>query len=114
MDQQNQQPVQEQPAANVQQDVSQVKIGRVGIPKIVIDHERKVLDRPIMGRVGIEEEIMPERLKDEDRTFNERIIPRKVVVVPDELSLERGEVDNKPDRREKEIARPLLPPKFQD
>jgi hypothetical protein len=36
---------------------------------------------------------MPETLEDEDWAFNEGIVVRQVLVVPDELSLERGEVD---------------------
>ena len=51
---------------------------------------------------------MPERFECEERAFYEWIVSGEVNVVPDELSLDRGQSDDEADGSEKEITRPLL------
>ena len=45
-----------------------------------------------MGRERIQKEIMPKRFQDQDRTFDEWIIVRQVLIIPNELSLQRRHV----------------------
>ena len=78
----------------------------VGIPHEVIENIGDVLDRPVMGREGIEKEIMPEALQNEERAFDERIVVRQVLVVPNELALEGREVDGESEQRKHGAARP--------
>ena len=51
---------------------------------------------------------MPEGFESEERAFYERIVSRQINVVPDELSLDRGQSDDEADGSEKKITRPLL------
>ena len=92
----------------MQQNVGEMKTGGVGVPKVIIGHEGEVLDRPIMRRVGIEKEVVPERFEREQRTFDEWVVVREVIVVPYRLSLQSGQMHEKADSREEEISRPLL------
>src|SRR6267142_6678720 len=78
----------------------------VGIPDEVIENVGDVLDRTVMGREGIEKEIMSEALQNEERTFDERIVVRQVLVVPNELALEGREVDGESKQHEHRAARP--------
>ena len=51
---------------------------------------------------------MPKRFEGEERAFYEWIVSGEVNVIPDERSLDRGQPDDKSDRSEEEITRPLL------
>ena len=87
------QQVEQDPAADMPENIREMEAVGIGVPNQVIENVGDVLDRPIMGGEGIEKEIMPERLQDEDRAFDEGIVVGEVLVVPNELALERGEVD---------------------
>jgi hypothetical protein len=79
---------------------------RVGIPKQVVDDVRNVLDRPIVGRKGIDEQVMPKILQEQKRAFDEGVVVRQVLIVPNKLSLERREVDRETQEREDNAANP--------
>src|SRR4030081_3759899 len=79
---------------------------RIGVPNQVIENVGDVLDWPVMGRKGIEKEIVPKTLQDKERALDERIVARQVQVVPDQLSLERREMHREPKQRENDAARP--------
>ena len=51
---------------------------------------------------------MPERFEGEERAFYEWIVSGEANIVPDELSLDRGQSDNEADGSKKKITRPLL------
>src|SRR4029077_10164736 len=82
--------------------------GWVRIPEKVIQHVGQILDRPVVTRVRVEKEIVPERFESEERAFYEWIISGEENVVPDESSLDRGQSDDEADCSEKQIPRPLL------
>src|SRR5205085_8422475 len=73
--QKGQQPKQQQACGHVQKNVGEMETGRVGIPKEIIDHVGKILDRSIMTRIGIKKEIVTEGLEREERTFYKWIVP---------------------------------------
>jgi len=71
------QPVKQQAGADVQENVAKVKTGRGTVPEEVIDHVGKILHRPVMTCIGVEKEIVAERFKREQRTFDEWIVSRE-------------------------------------
>jgi hypothetical protein len=62
-----------------------------------------------MDREGVQEEIMPENLKDQQWTLDERIIVSQIVVVPDALALERWRVYDNRGESEKKNGQPISP-----
>ena len=82
------------------ENVREMEPVRIGVPNQVIKNVGDVLDRPVMRRKRIEKEIMAETLQDQERAFDEWIVMRQILVVPDELPLERGEMDRESQERE--------------
>ncbi len=78
------------------------------VPKEVIQDERKILDRAIVRGVGIEKEIVPEGLEDEERAFDEGIVVREVKVIPDEFPGKSGSVNGDREQGEEACAQPVL------
>src|SRR5437016_10429171 len=85
-----------------------MKTGWVRVPKKVIEHVGKILDRPVVTRERIEKEIVPGRFESDKGAIYERIISGEGNVVPDEASLNRGQSDDEADGSEKKITRPLF------
>jgi hypothetical protein len=50
---------------------------------------------------------MTKSLEHKDRAFDERIVPGEEGVVPDQVALERREMDAKTEKRKNNIAQPL-------
>jgi hypothetical protein len=76
----------------MQKHVGQMKSELVRIPKEVVDDEGDILDGAVMGRQRIQKQIMAERFGNKDWTFNERIVVRQILIVPDPLPLQSGRV----------------------
>ena len=56
--------VEKNSARDMPKDVRQMITVGVGVPEKVIEHVGDVLDRAIMGREGLEQEVMSKRLQD--------------------------------------------------
>jgi hypothetical protein len=104
--QSREQQVEQDPTADMPENIREMEAVGIGVPNQVIENVGDVLDRPVMRGEGIEKEIMPERLQDEDRAFDKGIVVRQVLVVPDELALERGEMDRESKKREERATHP--------
>ena len=78
----------------------------VSVPDEVIENVGDVLDRPVMGREGIEEEVMPKALQNQERALDERIVVGQVLIVPDQLTLKGRKVDRESEQRQQGAARP--------
>ncbi len=61
-----------------------------------------------MGGEGIEKEVVPESFEREPRTLNEGIIVGQILVVPDELALERGHPNDETNKREDDTSNPIF------
>ena len=91
----------------VQQDIGEVKSISVIVPKEVIEGKRKVLDRTIVRGIGIEKEIMPKRLQDQQWAFNKWIVVGEIDIIPDQLAGEGWGVNDKGDKRQEAGATPV-------
>ena len=60
-----------------------------------------------MRRERVEEEMVPKDFEDEERAFDERIVVREVVIIPDSLPGKGGRVDDKGDYHEQEGSEPV-------
>src|SRR6476659_4583763 len=85
----------------------EMKAVGVGVPKVIVDHVGQVLDRPVMHRQGLQQQMMTKSLEHQDGTFDERILPGEKRVVPDQVSLERREMDAETEKAKNNIAHPL-------
>jgi hypothetical protein len=65
------------------EDVREVVPVTIGVPDQVIENVRDVLEGPIVSRIGIGKEVMAEGLENEQRTFDEGIIPGQINIIPD-------------------------------
>ena len=74
----------------MQECVGEMEAELVRIPKEVIKNVRDILDRSVMRRERIQKQIMSERFGNKDRTLNEWIVVREILVVPDALTLQSG------------------------
>ena len=54
----------------------------------------------------IEKEVMSKSFEGENRALDERIVARQVIVVPDELPLQRWQMHSEPERGDDETAQP--------
>ena len=50
---------------------------------------------------------MPKGLQNQERTFDKGIIPRQILIVPNELSLQGWQMDGEPDEGKQDAARPV-------
>jgi hypothetical protein len=82
---------------------------RICVPKHVIQNERYVLDGPVMSGKRIQEKVVSKRLQDQKWTFNERIVVRQILIVPNKLSLQRRGANGKPNEREERATYPIAP-----
>ena len=99
-----QQKIKRHATAGMQEHVRDMKAPRVRVPKKVIEHVGDGLDRAVMGRKGIEEQIVPKSFQDQQRAFDEWIIARQINVVPNALALQSWSVDH--ERRDKKSSDP--------
>jgi hypothetical protein len=80
---------------------------RVVGPESIIDHEGKILHRPIMRRKGVEKEIVPKGFQREERALDERVALREIVIIPDQLPTERRKVDKEGGQTQDRDAKPV-------
>jgi hypothetical protein len=71
----------------VQQRIGEVEAKFVGVPKEIIKDEGDILNRSVVGRERIQKQVVAERFQDKERALNERIVARKILVVPNSLPL---------------------------
>jgi hypothetical protein len=71
----------------VQQRIGEVESKFVGVPKEIIKDERDILNRSVVGRERIQKQVVAERFQNKERTFNERVVAREILVVPNSLAL---------------------------
>ena len=90
----------------MEQQIREMESVGLGVPEVVVEDEREVLDWPIMRRKGIEKQIVAECFEDQERTFYERIEVREIFIVPDELTLERGYSNDEPSHAENDALNP--------
>jgi hypothetical protein len=83
-----------------------MKAVRVGIPNQVVDDVGNVLDGTVVRGKGIDKQVVAKILQNQERTFDKGVIVRQVLIVPNELTLERGEVDSEPEQRQDHAANP--------
>ena len=79
---------------------------RVGIPNQVVDDIGNVLDGAVVRGKGIDKEVMPKILQNQKRAFDEGVVVRQILIVPNELTLQRREVDRESQERENDAANP--------
>src|SRR5881394_909663 len=79
----------------------------VRIPKKIVENEGDILDRPIMGGERIQKQIMPKSLQDQERTLDQRVVVRQVLVVPDTLALQCRRSDKNAQERQYQAAKPM-------
>src|SRR5947208_524704 len=84
----------------------QVKAICISVPEEIIEHVGQVLDRPVMHRERIQEEMMAKRFEEQDRAANERIVAGKKTVVPDQLSRECRETNGQTEQSQTSVADP--------
>jgi hypothetical protein len=65
---------------------------RIGVPNQVIEDIRDSLDGPVVAGEGIGEEVMAECFRNQERTLDKRIVSRQVEIVPEQWSLQGGNV----------------------
>jgi hypothetical protein len=82
--------IEQNSTANMQDHIGEMETEFIGVPKKVIDKKRHVLDGAIMAGERVEEQIMSEALQDKEWAFDEGIVVREILVVPNALALERG------------------------
>ena len=58
----------------------------------------------------IQEEVMSECFQNEKRTFDERIVVRQILIVPDKLTLQGWRANGEPEEREYRATYPIAPP----
>jgi hypothetical protein len=80
----------------MQQEVREMKPVGVGVPETVIEKIRYGLDRAVMGRKGLQKEVMAEAFQNQERALDEWILPRQVLVVPDALAVQARGPDEQP------------------
>jgi hypothetical protein len=71
----------------VQQRIGEVESKFVGVPKEIIKDERDILNGSVVGRERIQKQVVAERFQNKERTFNERVVAREILVVPNSLAL---------------------------
>jgi hypothetical protein len=60
----------------------------LGVPNQVIENVRDILHGPIVAGIRIGEKVMAERLQNEQRTLDKRIVPGQIKIVPEKLPWE--------------------------
>ena len=80
--------IEQNPAGHVQKHVGEMEAKLVGIPKKIVKDVRDVLDRTIVCREGIEEEVVSECFENEERTLDKRILVGKIEIIPDAFPLQ--------------------------
>ena len=83
-----------------------MKTVRVGIPNQVVDDVGNVLDWAVVRGKGIDKQVMAKILQNQKRTFDEGVVMRQILIVPDQLALKRWEMDREPKQREKDTTHP--------
>lgn len=86
--------------------ISQVKAKFIRVPEIVVEHERDVLHWSIMRRVRVQKQVMPKSLRNQIGAFDEWIILREILIIPDALSLQGRRVHKNANQREQEATKP--------
>src|SRR2546423_12436379 len=81
----------------------------VVIPNQIVDDVRNVLDWPVVGRKGIDKEVMAKIFQNQKWALDEGIVVRQILIVPNELPLQRGEVHREAHEREDDTANPGAP-----
>jgi hypothetical protein len=59
-----------------------------------------------MGRERIQEQIVAKGLRNQEWTFDERIVMRQILIVPDPFPLQSGRMHQNRRRREKDEMKP--------
>lgn len=83
-----------------------MKAVRIGIPNQVVGDVGNVLDWAVMRGKGIDKQVMAKILQNQKRAFDEGIVVRQILIVPDELSLERRKMNDESQEREDGAANP--------
>lgn len=81
---------------------------KVAVPEKVVGHVRKILHRPVVHGKGVQEEIMTKRFQSEDRALNEWVCSNEIIIVPHQLSLERGNSDDETNQDQEQTMNPRL------
>ena len=63
-----------------------MKAKRILVPDEIVHHVGKILNRPIMSRIGVQKKVVPKYFWDQNRTLDERIVPDEEIVIPDSIS----------------------------
>jgi hypothetical protein len=71
----------------VEQRVGEMKTKLICVPKVIIEDERDVLERSIMGGERIQEQVMSKCFENKEWALYKRIVVGKILVVPDPLAL---------------------------
>src|ERR1044071_10396034 len=89
----------------MQDDIRDVEPPCVRVPEKIIDHVGDVLDRPVMRRKGVEEEIVPKRFQNQQWTFDKWIIAGQISVIPNTFALYRWSVDDERRSEERRVGK---------
>src|SRR5438552_9726721 len=60
-----------------------------------------------MGRERVQKQIVPKSLQDQERTLNERIVVRQILIVPDALPLHGRRAHDNADNYEEKNTEPI-------
>ncbi len=101
------QKVEQNAAAGVQEHVREMKSELVRIPKEIVEDEGNVLNRAIMGRERIQEQIVTEGFRDQEWALDEWIVARQILIVPNPRSLQGGQVHQNRNKPKDEAAKPV-------
>ena len=102
-----QQKIKHDAAAYVPEKIGEMIPIWVGVPDQVIKKIGDVLHRAIVRRGSIECEKMPERFRDEQRTFDQRVVADEPGIIPYELALKRRETGGRPEDEKEETPDPM-------
>ena len=75
------------------EDVGKVIAIGLSVPNQIVEDVREILHRTVMTSKRIEVEIVPEYLERKNRASKKWVITHQVAIVPDQIALETGQVD---------------------
>jgi hypothetical protein len=91
----------------MQQSVREMKAVGIGVPDAVIEKIGNVLNWAVVRRKGLQKQVMPEAFQNQERTLNERILRRQILVIPNALAIEAVSPSENTDHQQDRGPQPI-------
>jgi hypothetical protein len=101
--------IEQHAAGRVQQNICEMIAIGIGVPETVIEKIGDGLDRAVVRRKRFLEEVVTETLQNQERTLDEWILPRQVMVVPNALTGQAASSHEKANDKQRRTTEPLRP-----